>query len=82
MFALLPLIGGLLLGRFAARKVAITVQVVFFAVAIAALTISAPDHSASYADSLWIGPALAVLSAGTLLAGFKLAGRTERRRTA
>lgn len=78
MFALLPLIGGLLLGWLAPRKVAIPAQIVLCAVAITMLTLSAPDHGASYKDSLWIGPGLAIVSAGTLLLGFWLARRSAR----
>jgi hypothetical protein len=77
MFALLPLIGGLLLGWLAPRKVAVALQVLLFAIAITILTDSAPDHGGSYRDGLWIGPALAVVSVATLLAGFWL----QRRRT-
>jgi hypothetical protein len=51
---------------------------VLFAVAITMLTLSAPDHGASYKDSLWIGPGLAIVSAGTLLLGFWLARRSTR----
>ena len=76
MAALLPLIGGLLLGRLAPRRIAIALQVVLFAIAITVLTISAPRHGGSHADSLWIGPALAVVSVATLLAGFWLRRRS------
>jgi hypothetical protein len=79
MFALLPVIGGLLLGWLAPRKIAIALQVVLFAIATTILTISAPDHGGSYRDSLWIGPALALVSAATLLAGFWLHRRIARR---
>jgi hypothetical protein len=82
MFALLPLIGGVLLGWLAPRRVAIPAQVLLFGIAITMLTLSAPDHGASYRDSLWVGPGLAIVSAGTLFAGFWLARRTGRRTTA
>jgi hypothetical protein len=81
MFALLPLLGGPLLGWLAPRKTAIALQAVFWAVAVAMLTISAPDHGGEYRDVLWIAPVLAVASAGTLLLGFRF-GRSERRRAA
>ena len=76
MFALLPVVGGVLLGWLAPRGIAIGGQVVFFAVALFVLTISAPAHGAHYSDSLWLGPALAAVSAGTLLFGMWLARRT------
>jgi multidrug transporter EmrE-like cation transporter len=79
VFALLPLIGGLLLGWFASRRTAIVVQIVFYAVAVLVLTLSAPSHDASYADTLWVAPALALLSAGTLLLGVRLRRRADGR---
>ena len=82
MFALLPLVGGLLLGWLTPRRTAVGVQVILFAVAITMVTISAPAHGASYLDSLWIGPALAVVSAGTLLLGMWVRRRTGSRASA
>jgi hypothetical protein len=79
MFALLPLAGGLLLGWLAPRRTAIAVQIVFCVLAVAMLTISAPDHGGAHRDILWIGPVLAVASAGTLLLGFWCARMTARR---
>jgi hypothetical protein len=79
MFALLPLIGGLLLGWLAPRKVAIPAQVVFYAIALTVLTVTAPDHGGNYSDGLWLAPALALVAAGTLLLGFRLARRGTRR---
>jgi hypothetical protein len=75
MFALLPLVGGLLLGWLASRRIAIVVQVVLYAIALTMLVASAPDHGGTYADAGWLAPALAVVSAGTLLLGFRLARR-------
>jgi len=80
MFALLPLIGGLLLGLLAPCRTAIALQVVFVAIAAAAVTISAPDHGGSYTDGLWIVPVLALLSAATLAAGLWIARRNASRR--
>jgi hypothetical protein len=81
MFALLPLVGGPLLGWLAARRTAIALQAVLFAVAVAMLTISAPDHGGSHADIVWIAPVLAVVSVGALLLGFRF-GRSGRDRAA
>jgi hypothetical protein len=79
MFALLPFVGGLLAGWLAPRKIAIALQVVFYVVAVAMLTASAPDHGGHYSDIAWIAPGLAVVSAGTLVIGLWLARRAARR---
>jgi hypothetical protein len=79
MFALLPLVGGLLLGLLARRRIAIALQVVFFTVAAAAMTASAPDHGGTYADALWLVPILALVSAATLSAGLWIARRRAQR---
>jgi hypothetical protein len=75
MFALLPLIGGILAGRFAPRRTAIVLQVLFWAVATTVLTLTAPDHGGTYTDGFLIGPAVALVSAGTLLLGMWLRRR-------
>jgi hypothetical protein len=75
MFALLPVIGGVLAGWLAPRKVAIAVQVVLYLAALAVLTATAPEHGGSYADVAWMAPALAVVSAVTLLIGLRLGRR-------
>ena len=80
MVALLPLVGGVLLGWFAQRRTAIALQVVICAIAIAILTGTAPDHGGAYRDILWIGPLLVVASAGTLLLGLWCGRVTARRR--
>jgi hypothetical protein len=77
MFALLPIVGGVLLGWLAPRRIAIAVQVVFFAIGTAVLTATAPMHSGSYRDGLLIAPALAVVSALTLMLGIWI-GRRRR----
>jgi hypothetical protein len=81
MFALLPLIGGPLLGWLAPRRTAILLQIVLWAVAVAVLTITAPDHGGGYRDIVWIAPVLAVASAGALMLGFWF-GRPGRRSAA
>ncbi|HEV7647679.1 MAG TPA: hypothetical protein VGP26_05935 [Actinophytocola sp.] len=75
MFALLPIIGGVLAGWLAPRRLAIVLQVVFWAIAVAVLTLTAPDHGGDYRDMFLIAPALALLSAGTLLLGLWIARR-------
>lgn len=77
MFALLPLIGGVLLGWFAPRTIAIAVQVVFFAIAAIVLTVTSPAHGGTYTDGILISVALAAVSAGTLCLGFWI-GRRRR----
>jgi hypothetical protein len=79
MFALLPVIGGLLAGWLAPRKVAIALQILFYGVAVTILTASAPDHGGDYGDIVWIAPALAVVSIVTLLIGLWLGRRSASR---
>jgi hypothetical protein len=79
MFALLPIIGGVLLGRFAPRGVAVAVQVLLFAIAATILTLTAPEHGGSYTDGYLIVPATAAVSALTLLLGIWLRSRTASR---
>jgi hypothetical protein len=79
MFALLPLVGGILAGWLASRRVAIALQVLFYTVAVTMLTISAPDHGGDYGDIAWIAPALAVVSTLTLLIGLWLGRRNTGR---
>ena len=70
MSAVLPLLGGLLLGRFVAnRRTAIAVQVAFFAIAATALVASAPSHGASHGEGLLLAVILAPVSAATLAFG-------------
>jgi len=82
MFALLPLIGGLLAGWLAPRKLAIALQILFYIVALTVLTLTAPDHGGDYGDIVWIAPALALVSTVTLLIGLWLGGRRANRRAA
>jgi hypothetical protein len=78
MFAILPLVGGVLAGWKLDRRAAIATQFVLWAVAVAVLTLTAPQHGDSYSAGLVIGPALAVVSAGTLALGFVAARRSTR----
>jgi hypothetical protein len=80
MFALLPLIGGVLLGWLTPRKTAAAVQALLYAVAVTVLTLTAPQHGGHYSDSLWIAPALALISAGTLYLGLRIGRRRARAR--
>ncbi|TCC44829.1 hypothetical protein E0H73_45260 [Kribbella pittospori] len=79
MFALLPLVGGLILGLLARRRTAIALQTVFFAVAAVVMTLSAPNHGGAYTDAFWLVPILALVSAATLGAGLWLARRRSPR---
>jgi hypothetical protein len=65
----------LLPGWIAPRRIAVVGQVVLYAIALTMPIISPPDHGGSYGDAWWIVPPLAVVSAGTLLLGFRLARR-------
>jgi hypothetical protein len=75
VFALLPLLGGVLLGWLAPRKAAIAIQIVFYAIAVTVLTLTAPSHGGHHSDGFVIGIALAAVSAGTLYLGFWIGRR-------
>jgi len=77
MFLLLPLIGGFLVGWLAPRRVAIPVEIVFFLVGALMFVLSAPNHDATYTDSVLICIPAALVSAGTTVLGVLL----RRRRT-
>ncbi|MEY2515063.1 MAG: hypothetical protein QOJ89_2421 [bacterium] len=62
MAALLPLIGGVLLARFAAsRSTVIAVEIVLFALAATVLIATAPDHGHSYGSGVILSIVLAPL---------------------
>jgi drug/metabolite transporter (DMT)-like permease len=66
MSAVLPILGGLLLGRFVDnRRVAIAVQAVLFAISAAALIISAPSHGSSYGVGVLLAVVLVPVSVAT-----------------
>jgi hypothetical protein len=77
-----PVIGGVLLGRFAPRKIAIAVQIALYVIAVVALTLSAPKHGGDAIDVIPIAVALAAVSAGTLYLGLWLARRSTARQAA
>ena len=78
MFAILPLVGGVLAGWKLQRRAAIVTQIVLWAIAVTVLTLTAPQHGESYSIGLVIGPALAVVSAGTLALGVVVRSRSIR----
>jgi peptidoglycan/LPS O-acetylase OafA/YrhL len=62
MSALLPLIGGVLLARFAAnRTTVIGVELVFYALAATVLIATAPDHGHGYGAGVILSLVLAPL---------------------
>jgi hypothetical protein len=70
MSALVPLIGGLLLARFAGRRVVvISAELVLFALAAAVLIATAPSHDSSYGTGVVLSAILAPLSALTVVLG-------------
>ncbi|MEY2465449.1 MAG: hypothetical protein QOH64_3587 [Acidimicrobiaceae bacterium] len=76
MIAVLPLIGGLLLGRFVAnRRAAIAAQAALVALAAAVLIATAPSHDASYGE----GVLLAVILVPVCIATFALGSLWQRR---
>ncbi|WP_261565113.1 hypothetical protein [Frankia gtarii] len=78
MFAILPLLGGVLLGRFASTRIAVAVQIAFYAIASAVLVATAPDHGGSHTDGLWLSLVLAPLSALTVFIGWTWRRRSQR----
>ncbi|MEY2423784.1 MAG: hypothetical protein QOI95_3851 [Acidimicrobiaceae bacterium] len=76
MIAVLPLIGGLLLGRFVAnRRGAIAAQAALVALAAAVLIATAPSHDTSYGE----GVLLAVILVPVSVATFALGALWQRR---
>jgi peptidoglycan/LPS O-acetylase OafA/YrhL len=62
MVALLPLIGGVLLARFAAgRTTVIAAEIVLYALAATVLIATAPDHGHSYGSGVILSLVLAPL---------------------
>ena len=72
MSAVLPLFGGVLLGRFVAnRGFAIAVQVVLYAAAASILIATAPDHGASRASGAILAAILAPLCVAAVAGGVR-----------
>jgi hypothetical protein len=70
MLAILPLIGGLLLGRFVHNmRVAAAIQAAFYAIAAAVLISTAPDHGSTHAKGVVFALVLAPVSVATLYLG-------------
>jgi hypothetical protein len=70
MFALLPLIGGLLLARFvASRRTVVGLELILFALAAAVLINTAPDHGHSYGAGGVLSVVLAPLCVLTVVIG-------------
>jgi len=70
MSAVLPLLGGLLVGRFVANlRIAIAVQLALFAVAAALLIATAPDHGSSHGQGVLFALVLAPVSVATFYLG-------------
>lgn len=78
MIAVLPLIGGVLLSRFANRRAtAIGVEILLFALAAAVLIATAPDHGRGYGAGVLLSAVLAPLCALAMLLGTLWRGRTS-----
>jgi hypothetical protein len=70
MAALLPLIGGVLLARFAtSRTTVIAAELLLYAVAAAVLIATAPDHGHSYGSGVILSLVLAPLCALAVVLG-------------
>jgi len=77
MSAVLPLLGGLLLGRFVNNRwVAIALQAVLFAIAAVVLIASAPSHGSSYGMGVLLAVILAPASVATFAMGTMWQHRT------
>jgi peptidoglycan/LPS O-acetylase OafA/YrhL len=62
MAALFPLVGGVLLARFAGRRgTVVALEILLYAVAAAVLIASAPDHGHSYGAGVVLAAVLAPL---------------------
>lgn len=79
MFAVLPIIGGILLGWLASRRIAVLLEILFVTVASAAIIGSAPDHGHTRASVWWVPPLLLALGALSLAVGFWIASRRAGR---
>ena len=75
MFAVLPIVGGILLGWLASRRLAIVLQIVFVAIASFVVIDSAPKHGHTSASMWWIAPVLALVGALSLVLGFWVGDR-------
>jgi hypothetical protein len=75
MFAVLPIVGGILLGWLASRRTAVLVQILFVALASFAVITTAPDHGHTRTSVWWLAPVIALLGALSLAVGFWIAAR-------
>jgi hypothetical protein len=70
MIAVLPLLAGLLLARFLARRATVvSLESLLFALAAAVLIATAPNHDHGYAGGVILSAVLAPLCALTVLLG-------------
>ena len=78
MFALLPVLGGFLLGWLAPRRIAIPVEIALFIVGGIIFVLSAHRHDTTYLHSAVLCLPIAVVSAGTMVLGMWLRRRRSR----
>lgn len=77
MVALLPLIGGVLLSRFTARRATVVgVEVLLFALAAAVLIVTAADHGHGYGAGVILSVVLAPLCVVAVVMGSLWRSRT------
>jgi ribose/xylose/arabinose/galactoside ABC-type transport system permease subunit len=82
MFALLPLVGGILLARFlGSRSTVVGVEIAFFAIAAAVLIATAPDHGHGYGAGVLLSVVLAPLCALAVVLGTVWRNRSARTET-
>jgi len=76
--AILPLLGGLLLGRFVRPRTAVPVQAALYLVAAVLLIITAPEHGARHTKGAMLSLVLAPLAALTFFLGTLWRRRSQR----
>jgi hypothetical protein len=78
MFALLPVLGGFLVGWLAPRRIAVPAEIALFAVGAVVFVLSSPNHGTSYLDGTLLCIPVAAVSAGTTALGLWLRRRHAR----
>jgi hypothetical protein len=80
MFSLIPLLGGVIAGRYLKRTAAITAEALLYAVAMVVLIATAPHHThhVNYWALIPLGIVVGGLSAASLALGLRLRLRRSR----
>jgi hypothetical protein len=78
MFALLPVLGGFLLGWLAPRRIALPVEIALFVIGATVFVLSSHSHNTTDLEGTLFCIPIAVVSAGTTLLGMWLRNRRSR----